>query len=196
MDGDSINWVKFLPVSHSHLVQYAIKLAPSIPTAKVKQVIFVYILEVLNGDGPTPLFFAPHCIRVPCKWRTRKPREGGAQLVSAMAIDSPPSVAVSDLDLPGPLSPGLMLGDGGPSLEEQAGDGASDLSWQASFSPGVSLTPSDCMVLAVSPLGPGPSHPPSVLGVKHSPLPSSPSPPSFPPGLPSSPPPRCGTHTA
>jgi len=37
------------------------------------------------------------------------------------------------------------------------------------------------------------SCPPSVLGVKYSPLPTSPSPPSFPP-VPSSPPPRVGTQ--
>jgi len=155
MDSDSINWVEFLPASHSHLVQYTIKLAPSIPTAKVKQVMFVYILKVLNGNGPAPSFFAPHCICVSHKRRTRQPREGGAQPVSAMAVNPPPPVAVSDPVPPGPLSPGLVLGDGDPSLEEQAGAGASDISWQASSSPRVSLTPSDCTVVPMHPLRPG-----------------------------------------
>jgi len=64
---------------------------------------------------------------------------------------------------------------------------------QASFSPGVSPAPSDCMVVPVTPSRLGPSRPPSVLGVKRSPPPASPSPPSSPPVLPSSPPPRQGT---
>jgi len=65
MDGNSIDWVEFLPASHSHLMQCAIKLAPSISATKVKQVMFVYILEVLNGDGPMLSFFAPRCIHTP-----------------------------------------------------------------------------------------------------------------------------------
>ena len=157
---------------------------------------FVYLLEVLNGNGPVPSFFAPCHIRVPCKWRTCKPGEGGAQPVSTMAIDSPPPVAISDPDPPGPLLPGLVLGVGSPSSEELAGDGASDLSQQASFSPGVSPTPSDRTVMAVSSSRPGPSCPPSVLGVKCSPLPAFPFPPFPPPGLPSSPPPCRGTSAS
>jgi len=76
-DGSSIDWVKFPPAVHTHLVQCAIKLAPSVPAAKVKRVIFVYLLEVLNGDGPVSSFFAPRRARTPHKQRTRKPREGG-----------------------------------------------------------------------------------------------------------------------
>src|SRR6266581_3656489 len=38
-DGLSINWVEFPPTAHTHLVRCAIKLAPSIAAAKVKQVI-------------------------------------------------------------------------------------------------------------------------------------------------------------
>jgi len=47
-------------MAHTHLVRCAIKLAPSVPAAKVKRVMFVYLLEVLNGDGPASSFFAPH----------------------------------------------------------------------------------------------------------------------------------------
>ena len=196
-DDSSIDWVKFPPVAHTHLVRCAIKLAPSIPTAKVKWVMFVFLLEVLNGDGPVSSFFAPRRVRAPCKRRTRKPREGGAQPVGAMAVDSPPPVAPSEPDPPGPLSPGLVPGNGDPSSEEPAGDGFNPISGQASSSPGVSPTPSDRTVLAVSPSQPGPSRPPSVLGVKRSPLPASPSPPpSIPPGLPSSPPPPPGSLSA
>ena len=97
---------------------------------------------------------------------------------------------------PTSLSPGLVPGNGDPSLEELAGDGFNVTSGWASFSPGVSPTPSDCTVVPVAPLRPGLSHPPSVLGVKHSLLPTSPSSPSSPPGLPSSPPPCHGTSAA
>ena len=62
-DGLSIDWVEFLPMVHTHLVWYAIKLAPSVPTAKVKQVMFAFLLKVLNGDGPALSFFAPYHIR-------------------------------------------------------------------------------------------------------------------------------------
>jgi len=146
-NGSSIDWVEFLPTVHSHLVQYAIKLAPSIPAAKVKWVMFVYILKVLNGDGPVPLFFAPCHVRAPCKQRACKPRESGDQLVGAMAVDAPSPVALSQPDPPGPLSPGLMPGDRDPSLEEPAGDGFNVTFGQASSSPGVSPSPSDCMVV-------------------------------------------------
>jgi len=192
-DSLSINWVEFPLAAHTHLVRYAIKLAPSVPTAKVKWVIFVYLLEVLNGDGPASSFFAPCRARTPHKRRTCKPKEGGAQPVNAMAVDAPPPVAPSQPDPPGPLSPGLVPGNGDPSSEEPAGDGFNMTSGQASSSPGVSLTPSDRTVVPVAPSRQGPSHPPSVLGVKCSPLPASPSPPSSPPVIPSSPPPKIGS---
>ena len=193
-DGLSINWVEFPPAAHTHLIRCAIKLAPSVPAAKVKQVMFVYILEVLNGDGPVSSFFAPCRIRTPCKQRARKPREGGDQPVGAMAVDSPPPVSPSEPDPPSPLSPGLMPGDGDPSSEELAGDGFNPISGLASSSPGVSPTPSDRTVVPVSTSRLGPSHPPSVLGVKRSLPPASPSPPPSPPVLlPMSPPPKIGT---
>jgi len=192
-DGSSIDWVEFPPAAHTHLVRCAIKLAPSVPAAKVKRVMFVFILEVLNGDGPVSSFFAPRRVRTPCKRRTRTPRESGDQPVGAMAVDAPSSVLPSQPDPPGPLSPGLMPGNGDPSSEEPAGDGFNATLVEASFSSGVSPTPSDCTVVPVSPSRPGPSRPPSVLGVKHSPPPASPSPPSSPPIIPSSSPPRIGT---
>jgi len=180
-NGSSIDWVKFPPMVHTHLMRYAIKLAPSVPAAKVKQVMFIYLLEVLNRDGPESSFFAPCRARTPYKRRTCKPRKGGDQPVSAMAVDAPPPVAPSQPDPPSPLSPGLMPGNGDPSSEELAGDGFNVTSGWASSSPGVSLTPSDRTVVPVAPLRLGPSHPPSVLGVKCSPPPTSPSPPLFSP---------------
>jgi len=193
-DGLSIDWVEFPPAAHTHLVRCAIKLAPSVPAAKVKRVMFVFLLEVLNGDGPVSSFFAPRHARMPRKQRTRKPREGGDQPVSAMAIDAPPPVAPSQPDPPGPLSPGLVPGNGVPSSEEPAGDRFNVTSGRASSSPRVSPAPSDRTVVPVAPSRPGPSRPPSVLGVKRSPPRASPSPPSSPPALPCSPPPRRGTQ--
>ena len=169
-------------------------MAPSVPAAKVKRVMFVYLLEVLNGDGPVSSFFAPRHARTPRKRRTRKPREGGAQPISAMAVDTPPPVPPSQPDPPGPLSPGLVPGDGDPSSEEPAGDGFNVTLGEASSSSGVSPTPSDHTVVPVAPSRPGSPRPPSVLGVKCSPPPASPSPPSTPPVTPSSPPPRIGTQ--
>jgi len=195
-DNLSIDWVKFPPTAHTHLMQCAIKLAPSIPAAKVKQVMFVYLLEVLNNDSTMSSFFAPCHVCAPCKRRTHKPRAGGDQPVNAMAVDAPPPVAPSQPDPPGPLSPGLMPGNGDPSSEELAGDGFNVTLGQASSSPGVSPTPSDRTVVPVSPSRPGPSHPPSVLGVKCSPPPASPSPPPSPPVPPSSPPSHIGTSGA
>jgi len=196
-DGSSIDWVKFPPAAHTHLVRCAIKLAPSVPAAKVKRVMFVYLLEVLNGDGPVSSFFAPCRACMPCKRRTRKPREGGGQPVGTMAVDAPSPVAPSQPDPPGPLSPGLMPGDGDPSSEEPAGDGFNVTDGQASSSSRVSPTPSDHTVVPFLPSRPQSplefSRPPSVLGVKRSPPPASPSPPSSPP-VPSSPPPRVGTQ--
>ena len=193
-DGLSIDWVEFPPAAHTHLVRCAIKLAPSVPAAKVKWVMFVYLLEVLNSDGPVSSFFPPRRARTPCKRRTRKPREGGAQPVSAMAVDTPPPVPPSQPDPPGPLSPGLVPGNGDPSSEEPAGDGFNVTLVEASYSSGVSPTPSDRTVVPVAPSRPGSPCPPSVLGVKRSPPPASPSPPSTPPIFPSSPPPRIGTQ--
>ena len=101
---------------------------------------------------------------------------------------------LSDSSMTGSISY-LGMMDGDPSLEKQAGD-STLFSWQASFSPGVSPTPSDQMVITTAPSRPGPSHPPSVLGVKCSPPPASPShPPLFflisPPPLPLLPTLRC-----
>ena len=67
---------------------------------------------------------------------------------------------------------------------------------EASYSSRVSPTPSDRTVVPVAPSRPGLSRPPSVLGVKRSLPPASPSPPSSPPVVLSSPPPRIGTSGA
>jgi len=48
-------WVDFQPLFHTHLVQCAQALLPPLcPVAKGKKTMFVFILKVLNGDGPKP----------------------------------------------------------------------------------------------------------------------------------------------
>jgi hypothetical protein len=48
-------WVEFTPQFHTHLVKCAVALVPH-PLHKVKQVMFVYLLELLNGEGPQSFF--------------------------------------------------------------------------------------------------------------------------------------------
>jgi hypothetical protein len=50
-----IFWVKFTPQFHAHLVKCAVALVPC-PLHKVKKVMFGYILELLNGEGPQAFF--------------------------------------------------------------------------------------------------------------------------------------------
>jgi hypothetical protein len=50
-----IFWVEFAPQYHAHLVKCAVALVPH-PIYKVKRVMFVYILELLNGEGPQSFF--------------------------------------------------------------------------------------------------------------------------------------------
>jgi hypothetical protein len=50
-----IFWVKFTPQFHAHLVKCAVALVPH-PLNKVKMVMFGYILELLNGEGPQVFF--------------------------------------------------------------------------------------------------------------------------------------------
>ncbi|KAH9979293.1 hypothetical protein BGW80DRAFT_1248667 [Lactifluus volemus] len=50
-----IFWVEFAPQFHAHLVKCAVALVPR-PIDKVKKVMFGYILELLNGEGPQTFF--------------------------------------------------------------------------------------------------------------------------------------------
>ena len=55
-DGN-ISWVEFLPPFHAHLVKCAIALVPHpVPVAKVKKVMFVFVLELLNREGHLAFF--------------------------------------------------------------------------------------------------------------------------------------------
>jgi len=51
----SFSWVEFTPQFHSHLVKCAVSLVPRL-ISKVKRVLFVFILELLNGDGHVAFF--------------------------------------------------------------------------------------------------------------------------------------------
>ncbi|KAH9954262.1 hypothetical protein BGW80DRAFT_1467891 [Lactifluus volemus] len=48
-------WVEFAPQFHAHLVKCAVALVPR-PLNKVKKVMFGYILELLNREGPQAFF--------------------------------------------------------------------------------------------------------------------------------------------
>jgi hypothetical protein len=48
-------WVEFTPQFHAHLVKCAVALVPH-PVGKVKKVMFMYLLELLNREGPTTFF--------------------------------------------------------------------------------------------------------------------------------------------
>ena len=50
-----IFWVEFNPLYHAHLVKCAVVLVPH-PLHTVKKVMFAYILELLNGEGPQAFF--------------------------------------------------------------------------------------------------------------------------------------------
>jgi DNA-directed RNA polymerase subunit RPC12/RpoP len=50
-----LSWVEFTPHFHSHLVKCAVALVPH-PVHKVKRVLFVFILELLNGEGDGAFF--------------------------------------------------------------------------------------------------------------------------------------------
>jgi len=52
---DKLFWVDFQPQFHTHLVHQALTLLPALcPVAKGKRCMFVFLLKVLNDDGPGP----------------------------------------------------------------------------------------------------------------------------------------------
>jgi hypothetical protein len=54
-DSGKIFWVKFTPQFHAHLVKCTVVLIPW-PILKVKKVMFIYILELLNKEGNQAFF--------------------------------------------------------------------------------------------------------------------------------------------
>ena len=56
MGRNDITWLEVSPQSHSHLVCQAIALAPSsYPLTLVKQVMFIFLLEVVNNSWASNL---------------------------------------------------------------------------------------------------------------------------------------------
>ena len=113
-----ITWVEFVPKGHTHLVRCALKLVPpthALPLAKVKECMFLFILEVLNGPGSSPGFFTARKAGKPRK-RTRTRKGKGSKSVN-MAVDAPdPSTAaaVSTREPEAPTPLGVGNGDPPP----------------------------------------------------------------------------------
>jgi hypothetical protein len=179
-----IHWVEFLPKGHMHLVHCALKLVPptkALPIAKIKEVMFSFILKTLNESTPCTNFFKA-CKATKPRKKTSKGKGKEKQPIG-MAVDAPPPA----------LPPALL----GPSSEEQGtGSGSSSEEPDASAFPVTEAQRSAALLelLRDGPmfLAPGlaqaPPHAPllapsisSVLG-KHAassppPLPTSPPPP-------------------
>src|SRR6266850_2405837 len=103
-----IMWVDFLPAFHTHLVQRALTLLPPLcPIAKGKRCMFVFVLKVLDGDGPGPS--GPGSFFTLPKKRTWSLPKGKVAL-AALAPLAPPSLPLS---CPLPSSPITAA----PSLE-------------------------------------------------------------------------------
>ena len=86
-----ITWVEFMPKGHTHLVRSALKLVPvskHLPLAKIKEVMFTFILETLNAPSSSLGFFNA-CKAVKPRKRTRKCKSGEKQSVDSMAVDAP-----------------------------------------------------------------------------------------------------------
>ena len=66
-------WVEFTPQFHSHLVKCAVALVPH-PLMKVKRVMFVYLSELLNGEGPQAFFNLTKGTRIATQAQKEKKR--------------------------------------------------------------------------------------------------------------------------
>src|SRR6266850_7437219 len=103
-----IMWVNFLPAFHTHLVWWALTLLPPLcPIAKGKCCMFVFVIEVLDGDGPGPS--GPGSFFILPKKRTRSSPKGKVALATPAPLAPPPP------PLSGP--PPSMLVTAAPSLE-------------------------------------------------------------------------------
>ena len=121
-----ITWVEFMPKGHTHLVRSALKLVPptkNLPLAKVKEVMFTFVLETLNGPGSSPGFFNARKAAKPKKRVRKRPGKEVQSGDDAMAVTPPSPPPAPSLPLvPGPLSPnpsGNGREDPSPPGEEQ-----------------------------------------------------------------------------
>ena len=107
-----ITWVEFMPQGHTHLVHSALKLVSptkALPITKIKEVMFTFLLEVLNKSAPCANFFKA---RKAAKPRKRTPRHKGKGKQSVdMVVDAPePSTVVGGST----WEPEALRGDGNP----------------------------------------------------------------------------------
>ena len=113
-----ITWVEFMPKGHTHLVRSALKLVPvskHLPFAKIKEVMFTFLLETLNTPSSSLGFFNARKAAKPRKRSCKHKLEGKQS--ATMAIDAPPS----DLNPP-PLSTRNPMGSI-PASDAGAGTG-------------------------------------------------------------------------
>ena len=107
-----ITWVEFMPQGHTHLVRSTLKLvSPSktLPVAKIKEVMFQFILEVLNKSVPCADFFKAHKAAKP--WKRTHRRKGKGDQSTDMAVDAPkPSTVVEGSS----WEPEALWGNGNP----------------------------------------------------------------------------------
>jgi hypothetical protein len=83
-DAGRFTWVDFLPPFHMHLVQRTRALLPPLcPMAKGKKVLFAFVIEILDGDGPKPGSFwavpKKRCRRLPKKPKDPEEKTPGSQ---------------------------------------------------------------------------------------------------------------------
>ena len=77
-----------MPQGHTHLVRSAIKLVPptkALPIAKIKEVMFVFLLEVLNESAPRADFFKARKAVKPRK-RTHRRKGKGDQSADMASV--------------------------------------------------------------------------------------------------------------
>ena len=151
-----VTWVEFMPKGHTHLVRSALKLVPvskHLPLAKIKEVMFTFLLETLNAPGSPPGFFNARKAVKPRK-RTRKCKSGEKQSADGMAVDAPlpdPSPPPPSTGNPSGSTPAPSAGAGnegdkgevppGPSSEAPGTRGNDPVTPRASFLPDHSAPP-------------------------------------------------------
>ena len=121
-----ISWVEFMPQGHTHLVHSALKLVSptkALPIAKIKEVMFAFVLEVLNEFAPRADFFKA-CKAAKPRKRPHRRKGKGKQSVD-MAVDAPePHTAVGGSSqepkaLRGDSDPPPLEGSSEPSAHTQ-----------------------------------------------------------------------------
>ena len=104
--------MEFMPQGHTHLVRSALKLvSPSktLPVAKIKEIMFQFLLEVLNESMPRTDFFNTRKATKPQKRTHRRKGKGGQS--DGMAVDTPePHTAAGGST----REPEALRGDGNP----------------------------------------------------------------------------------